>query len=212
MNTTEQQFSQLVRDNRSTIYAVCYMFSNDADEVADLFQKVLVKLWNGYESFHGKSDVKTWIYRVTLNTCITIDRKKRSRRKALLSMDVDYFNDEEKSTAQVRMLHERIARLQPLDRAIVLLWLEQISYDEIGDIVGLSAKNVSVRLARIRVQLKSMRLLRVLPRADHRRVVVRYQGVRPPFVAQLRLPHDYGYSKRHSRLSHQRFGCQRRRL
>jgi RNA polymerase sigma factor (sigma-70 family) len=65
-------------------------------------------------------------------------------------------NDEEKSTAQVRMLHERIARLQPLDRAIVLLWLEQISYDEIGDIVGLSAKNVSVRLARIRVQLKNM--------------------------------------------------------
>ena len=174
MNTTEQQFSQLVRDNRSTIYAVCYMFSNDADEVADLFQEVLVKLWNGYESFHGKSDVKTWIYRVTLNTCITIDRKKRSRRKALLSMDVDYFNSEEKSTAQVRMLHERIARLQPLDRAIVLLWLEriarlqpldraivllwleQISYDEIGDIVGLSAKNVSVRLARIRVQLKNM--------------------------------------------------------
>lgn len=98
MNTTEQQFSQLVRDNRSTIYAVCYMFSNDADEVADLFQEVLVKLWNGYETFHGKSDVKTWIYRVTLNTCITIDRKKRSRRKALLSMDVDYFNDEEKST------------------------------------------------------------------------------------------------------------------
>lgn len=101
------------------------MFSNDADEVADLFQEVLVKLWNGYETFHGKSDVKTWIYRVTLNTCITIDRKKRSRRKALLSMDVDYFNDEEKSTAQVRMLHERIARLQPLDRAIVLLWLEK---------------------------------------------------------------------------------------
>ncbi len=156
MNTTEQQFSQLVRDNRSTIYAVCYMFSNDADEVADLFQEVLVKLWNGYETFHGKSDVKTWIYRVTLNTCITIDRKKRSRRKALLSMDVDYFNSEEKSTAQVRMLHERIARLQPLDRAIVLLWLEQISYDEIGDIVGLSAKNVSVRLVRIRVQLKNM--------------------------------------------------------
>lgn len=81
MNTTEQQFSQLVRDNRSTIYAVCYMFSNDADEVADLFQEVLVKLWNGYETFHGKSDVKTWIYRVTLNTCITIDRRSEAAGK-----------------------------------------------------------------------------------------------------------------------------------
>lgn len=132
------------------------MFSNDAGEVADLFQEVLVKLWKGFESFHDKSDIKTWIYRVTLNTCITIDRKKRSRKRTMLSMDVDYFNSREQSTAQVRMLHERIARLQPLDRAIILLWLEQISYDEIGEIVGISAKNVSVRLARIRVQLKNM--------------------------------------------------------
>ena len=156
MNNTEQQFSQLVNDNRSTIYSVCYMFSNDADEVADLFQEVLVKLWNGYESFQGKSDIKTWIYRVTLNTCITIDRKTRRNKKVVLSMDVDYFDIQEQSMAQVRMLHDRIARLQPLDRAIILLWLEQISYDEIGEIVGISAKNVSVRLTRIRVQLKNM--------------------------------------------------------
>lgn len=132
------------------------MFSNDADEVADLFQEVLVKLWNGYDSFQGKSDIKTWIYRVTLNTCITIDRKNRRRNRAMLSMDVDYFDSQELETAQVRILHERIARLQPLDRAIILLWLEQISYGEIGEIVGISAKNVSVRLARIRVQLKNM--------------------------------------------------------
>ena len=132
------------------------MFSNDADEVADLFQEVLVKLLNGYDSFQGKSDIKTWIYRVTLNTCITIDRKKRRRNRAMLSMDVDYFDSQEQETAQVRILHERIARLQPLDRAIILLWLEQISYGEIGEIVGISAKNVSVRLARIRVQLKNM--------------------------------------------------------
>ena len=156
MNPKEQQFAQVVKDNRSTIYAVCYMFSNDADEVADLFQEVLVKLWNGYDSFQGKSDIKTWIYRVTLNTCITIDRKRRRRNRAMLSMDVDYFDSQEQETAQVRILHERIARLQPLDRAIILLWLEQISYGEIGEIVGISAKNVSVRLARIRVQLKNM--------------------------------------------------------
>lgn len=156
MNPKEQQFAQVVKDNRSTIYVVCYMFSNDAEEVADLFQEVLVKLWNGYDSFQGKSDIKTWIYRVTLNTCVSIDRKKRRRNRAMLSMDVDYFDSQEQETAQVRILHERIARLQPLDRAIILLWLEQISYGEIGEIVGISAKNVSVRLARIRVQLKNM--------------------------------------------------------
>ena len=156
MEPNEKEFAQVVREQKSTIYTVCYMFSKDNDEVNDLFQEILINLWKGFDSFEGRSDIRTWVYRVALNTCITIDRKKRSRRKALLSMDVDYFDSEEKSTAQVRMLHERIARLQPLDRAIVLLWLEQISYDEIGDIVGLSAKNVSVRLARRRVQLKNM--------------------------------------------------------
>ncbi len=146
----------MVKDNRGTIYSVCYMFSNDADEVADLFQEVLVRLWSGFATFHGQSETRTWIYRVALNTCISIDRKKKRRKKAMLSMDVDYFDDSDTSSAQVKLLHDRIARLQPLDRAIVLLWLEQVSYDEIGDIVGISAKNVSVRLSRIRLQLKKM--------------------------------------------------------
>lgn len=156
MNSDEQLFSKVVKDNKSTIYSVCYMFSKDADEVADLFQEVLIRLWRGFGSFQGQSNIKTWIYRVALNTCISIDRKKRSRSKAVLSMDVDYFDGSGAENAQARMLHDRIARLQPLDRAIVLLWLEQISYDEIGAIVGISAKNVSVRLTHIRLQLKNM--------------------------------------------------------
>lgn len=156
MEKNETQFASLVRQNRSTIYTVCYMFSNDNDEVADMFQEVLIKLWNGMESFDGRSNVKTWIYRVALNTCITIDNRKRRNRKARLSMDIDYFNSREVKSEQAQFLHRRISRLQPLDRAIVLLWLEDISYDEIAAIIGITAKNVSVRLVRIREQLKRM--------------------------------------------------------
>lgn len=156
MNADEQQFSQLVRENKSTIYTVCYMFSNNQDEVADLFQEVLIKLWKGYSTFESRSDVKTWIYRVALNTCISIDRKNKRRAKHQLSMDINLFADKDAKTEQVSMLHRRINQLQPLDRAIVLLWLENISYDEIGAIVGITAKNVSVRLFRIRQQLKNM--------------------------------------------------------
>lgn len=156
MNADEQQFSQLVRENKSTIYTVCYMFSNNQDEVADLFQEVLIKLWKGYSTFESRSDIKTWIYRVALNTCISIDRKNKRRAKNQLSMDINLFADKDAKTEQVSMLHRRINQLQPLDRAIVLLWLENISYDEIGAIVGITAKNVSVRLFRIRQQLKNM--------------------------------------------------------
>ena len=150
MKENEQQFTDIVRCNRSTIYTVCYMFSKDNDEVADMFQEVLIRLWNGMESFDGRSNIKTWIYRVALNTCITIDKRKKRNHKTQLSMDIDYFNSREVKSEQAQFLHQRISCLQPLDSAIVLLWLEEISYDEIAAIIGITAKNVSVRLVRIR--------------------------------------------------------------
>ncbi len=159
MKENEQQFTDIVRCNRSTIYTVCYMFSKDNDEVADMFQEVLIRLWNGMESFDGRSNIKTWIYRVALNTCITIDKRKKRNHKTQLSMDIDYFNSREVKSEQAQFLHQRISCLQPLDRAIVLLWLEEISYDEIAAIIGITAKNVSVRLVRIREQLKRMKEL-----------------------------------------------------
>ena len=156
MNTLERLFAQTVTEHKSTIYTVCYMFSNDSDEVNDLFQEVLINLWKGFEGFEHRSDIKTWIYRVALNTCISLDRKRRRSATVPLTMDINLFEDSDEDTRQVDMLHRRIARLQPFDRAIVLLWLEDLSYDEIGRIVGVTAKNVSVRLFRIREQLKKL--------------------------------------------------------
>ena len=156
MNVLEQQFAQTVKEHKSTIYTVCYMFSQDADEVNDLFQEVLVNIWKGFDNFEHRSDIKTWIYRIALNTCISLDRKKRRSATVRLAMDINLFEDRDEDTRQVDLLHKRIQRLQPFDRAIVLLWLEDLSYEEIGQIVGISTKNVSVRLFRIREQLKNM--------------------------------------------------------
>ena len=156
MNALERQFAQTIKEHRSTIYTVCYMFSKDADEVNDLFQESLINLWRGFEGFEHRSDIKTWIYRVSLNTCISLDRKKRREAAVPLTMDINLFKDSDEDTRQVDMLHKRISLLKPFDRAIVLLWLEELSYEEIGQIVGISAKNVSVRLFRIKEQLKNM--------------------------------------------------------
>ena len=156
MTTLESKFAQTVAEQKSTIYTVCYMFSQAADEVNDLFQEVLVNLWKGFEGFEHRSDVRTWVYRVALNTCISLDRKRRRSKSVKLTMDINLFEDRDEDTRQVDMLHKRISRLQPFDRAIVLLWLENLSYEEIGQIVGITAKNVSVRLFRIKEQLKKM--------------------------------------------------------
>lgn len=157
MESLEQDFAQIIRKNKGTIYTVCYMFSKNEDEVADLFQEILINLWNGFKNFRGESTPSTWIYRVSLNTCISLNRKKKRRGDSVpLEMDINLFDNSGEDIKQIQMLHQRISQLGPFDRAIILLWLENMSYDEIGAIVGISAKNVSVRLFRIKEQLKKM--------------------------------------------------------
>lgn len=156
MNQQEQAFARLVKDQKTTIYTVCYMFSKNDDEVADLFQEVLIHLWQGLSGFEHRSDIRTWVYRVSLNTCISYDRKRRKHKTVPLSMNMSLFEDHDEDNRQIELLHRRISHLGPFDRAIVLLWLENMSYDDIGSVVGISAKNVSVRLFRIREQLKNM--------------------------------------------------------
>ena len=157
METLEKDFANIVRKHKSTIYTVCYMFSQDNDEVEDLFQETLINLWKGFAQFRGDSSPATWIWKVSLNTCISFDRKKRRRGESEpLSMSINLFEDDDNDSRQIEMLRKRIDQLGPFDRAIVLLWLENLSYEEIGEIVGITAKNVSVRLVRIREQLKKM--------------------------------------------------------
>ena len=151
----EEYFTQLVRENKSTIYTVCYMFSQDEEEVNDLLQETLINMWKGIDSFREESKISTWIYRVALNTCLLQERKKKKEvKKVPLTMDVNFFQDEDANAAQVRMLHQRIGKLGLVDRALVMMWLEGMSYDEIGTVMGISAQNVGVKLYRIKEQLK----------------------------------------------------------
>lgn len=162
MNELEQQFTQMVKQQKSTIYTVCMMFSEDADEVDEMVQETLINMWNGFEKFEERSNPRTWVWRIAMNTCISSDRKRKRQAETTSSLDkigissVEVSN-EPQNDKQIRMLHDRIHRLGMFDRAIVLLWLEDLSYEEIGSIVGISAKNVSVRLVRIREELKNMK-------------------------------------------------------
>ena len=157
MEKTEANFRKLLNEHKSTIYSVCYMFSKDQDEVEDLFQETLINLWNGLDKFEGRSGTGTWVWRIALNTCINSDRKKKKRVDTVpLTFDTDFRDDNSVENRQVRLLHQRISRLQPFDRAIVLLWLENMSYDDIAAIVGITTKAVGARLVRIREQLKNM--------------------------------------------------------
>lgn len=153
--TNVPDFERLVMEHKSTIYSVCFMFTETKAEADDLFQEVLISLWQGLTSFRGDSNMKSWIYRVSMNTCISYKRKKRVKTVAL-EFSPDALVPDSPESRQARMLHDRISKLEPFDRAIVMLWLEDLAYDEIAAIIGISAKAVGVRLVRIKEKLKSL--------------------------------------------------------
>jgi RNA polymerase sigma-70 factor (ECF subfamily) len=157
MENIELQFTRMVKEYRKTIYTVCYFFSKDTEEVNDLYQEILINLWKGFPNYRGESSLKTWIWRVSLNTCSNQERKKKSRIQTVpLSIDIDLYNDDDAGSRQIQMLYDRINQLDVFDRAIILLWLENMTYQDIADVVGISVSNVTTRLFRIKEQLKTM--------------------------------------------------------
>ncbi len=157
MENIELQFTNMVKEYKKTIYTVCYFFSKDTEEVNDLYQEILINLWKGFDKFRGESSLKTWIWRVSLNTCNNQERKKKSSVQTVpLSVDIDLYNDDDEHSKQIQWLYQRINRLDVFDRAIILLWLENMSYQDIANVVGISIANVTTRLFRIKEQLKSM--------------------------------------------------------
>lgn len=156
MDKNEEDFSRIVKENKSTIYTVCHMFADCQDEADDLFQDVLLNLWKGFQTFRGDSKVNSWIYRVALNTCISAERKNRQRKTERLAMDINLYEDKDDDSRQIQQLHRLIGKLEVIDRAIILMWLENLSYEEIADILGISVKNVSVKLVRIKDKLIKM--------------------------------------------------------
>lgn len=156
MEKLEQEFTKMVKEYRKTIFTVCYFFSDNPTEVDDLFQEVLINLWKSYPRFRGESSIKTWIWRVSLNTCCSVERGKKRVLPTVPILESDILPESDEPGRQIKMLYERINKLELFDRAIILLWLESMSYDEIAAIVGLTTSAVTTRLFRIKEQLKSM--------------------------------------------------------
>lgn len=156
MEINEQEFARLVKQHQETIYSICLMYAEDQDEANDLMQEALINLWRGLPSWRGDCELRSWIWRVCMNSCINQDIKKKRRKNVSPPEVEDLLTPNSEDNKQIQMLHQRIRRLKPFDRAIILLWLEDMPYEEIGKIVGISTKNVSVKLVRIREELKKM--------------------------------------------------------
>lgn len=152
----EKEFVELITEHKRLIYKACYFYASDADDLADLYQEVVMNLWKSFSRFRGESKATTWMYRIAMNTCISSLRRQKARPQTVpLTLDVDMTDGEDK-TAQLRELYGLINQLGRLERALILLWLEERSYQEIADILGISKNNVAVKLNRVKEKLKAM--------------------------------------------------------
>lgn len=153
----EERFIEMIRLNERIIYKACSFYANTENPLSDLIQDAIVNLWNSYDTFRGESLASTWIYRIALNTCITHVRKD-IRKPLMVSLSIlsDTLVEQESNDANINELYRLIHQLKTIEKAIVLLWLEEKSYQEIADITGLTLSNVATKLRRIKLKLKEM--------------------------------------------------------
>ncbi len=153
----ENRFINLIEQNKGMILMICKAYVAEDEDVDDYFQDVVIKLWESFDTFRGDSEISTWIYRVTLNTCISFVRKRNRRLSTTpLLEDIEIADDDSIDAKNTAKLYQLINCLNKYEKALVLLWLENLSYVEIADIMGLTVSNVSVKLTRIKEKLKSI--------------------------------------------------------
>ena len=156
----EQKFIQMIQANEKIIYKVCSFYVSEQSPMEDLYQDTVLNLWKCFPKFRNESSFSTWIYRIALNSCISCLRKENKHRRHVETQSItslpEIVFEPDNMEEEIRELYRLIYQLKDLERAIILLWLEEKSYQEIAEITGLSLSNVATKLKRIKEQLKTM--------------------------------------------------------
>ena len=151
-------YQEYIENNRAIIARLCRAYADNEADFQDYFQEVCLQLWKSKDNFQQQSKLSTWIYRVTLNVCLSLVRKKK---KGITNLDGVEENLsvapkplEDPQQEQLAMLYRQIRQLKEVDRALILLYLEEKSYEEMSQILGISTSNVGVKISRIKEKLK----------------------------------------------------------
>jgi RNA polymerase sigma-70 factor (ECF subfamily) len=159
-NRLSAELLERMTENQGAIHKICNIYANSREDREDLRQEIILQLWKSYPGFQGKSKFSTWMYRIAFNTAITNIRKSKRHPmvEALSGVEQSIPARENIGYMDEKMnsLFKAIARLKDVEKAIVTLYLEEKNYREIGEIVGISEKNVSVKIVRLKDKLRKL--------------------------------------------------------
>ena len=156
----EHAFVTELECNQNVVHKVCTLYTNDRDAHNDLFQEITIQLWKAYPKFRGDAKFSTWMYRVALNTAITLYRKSKKNVKTLddetvfFKIKADEYDPTEEQ--QLSLMYKAIKQLNDIDKALVFLYLEDKNYNEISETLGISEVNARVKMNRIKSKLKTI--------------------------------------------------------
>ena len=154
----EHKFISEFQENQNIIHKVCRIYTSNQDAHNDLFQEITIQLWKAYPKFRGDSKLSTWMYRIGLNTAITLFRKSKRSVKTqdfdsvlYRIQSTDYDDTEEE---QLKLMYKAIHQLSDIDKALIFLYLEDKNYKEISETIGISEVNARVKMNRIKTRLR----------------------------------------------------------
>jgi RNA polymerase sigma-70 factor (ECF subfamily) len=159
MSTAEirDRFQALVDEHKKILYKVCNSYCRNRDDRDDLAQEIIVQLWRSFGKFDGRCRFSTWMYRIALNVAISFYRRESTRTRHVISGEehlLEAANETESQPEEIRLLYEFIDALDPLNKALVLLYLDGNNYQEIAGVVGISETNVATKISRLKQSMK----------------------------------------------------------
>jgi len=156
----EHNFVELLEKHQNIVHKICRLYTNNQEAHNDLFQEITIQLWKAYPKFRGESKFSTWMYRVALNTAITLYRKSKRRVKTqdyesvFFKIKAEEYDDT--TEKQLSVMYAALHELNDIDKALVFLYLEDKNYNEISDTLGISEVNARVKMNRIKKKLRSI--------------------------------------------------------
>lgn len=152
----EREFVTVINQYRSIIYKVCYNFVSNRDEVDDLYQEIVINLWQGFRQYRGEGFLSSWIYRISLNTCISCYRRTSNQPKMIQLCDNMEIEDTYDRYWQLKELYKMVDSLESKERSIILLWLDNKSYEEIAQLMCAKRSTISGKLKKIKDKIIAM--------------------------------------------------------
>jgi len=150
-------FISLIKEHERMIHKVCYIYADNRDDRKDLYQEIVLQAWKSFKSFRGDARFSTWLYQVAINTAITgLHRRKRSVVTNTYDGNLPEPADDRTDNKQLELLHRAIAKLNEIEKAMVMLYLDDKSYDEMQDILGIPNGTLRVKMTRIKEKLRQI--------------------------------------------------------